>query len=319
MRILVTGGAGFVGRFLVRDLVAQGHEVVVLDDESTGSASVLPPGVTFHRADVTDSRAVLAAMQEADAVVHLAAKLIVAESFVESEKYRHVNVEGTRTVLDAMARLGCKKLVFSSTAAVYGEVDETAITEDAPLRPASPYGANKAEAEALLTRAAAGGLCATSLRFFNVAGAGSGLGEERKVETHLIPMALDVALGRREALRIFGTDYPTADGTAVRDYVHVADVVSAHIAALGSQGAGHRVYNVGTGVGSSVTEVVDMVEDVTGVALTKHVEPRRHGDPAVLVASPQRLMSELDWAPRSSSLRRIVTDTYEYRSARRSG
>ncbi len=315
MRVLVTGGAGFVGRFLVRRLLATGHDVVVLDNLSTGDAASLPTGVALMRGDVTEPVTVLRAIRGVDAVVHLAALLVVEESFAQPDAYNRVNVHGTEVVLDAMRLAGCCNIVFSSTAAVYGNAGAAPLTEDLPVNASSPYGATKAAADRLLGAAAAEdpSFQATSLRFFNVAGAGQGMGEDRRAETHLIPIAVDVALGRRGALHVYGLDHPTRDGTAIRDYVHVNDIVDAHLVALDAEQSGHHIYNVGSEAGHSVLEVVAAIEQVAGVALPYDPMPARAGDPAVLVASSQRLQRELGWKPRSSDLHRIVADTVAFR------
>jgi UDP-glucose 4-epimerase len=317
MRLLVTGGAGYIGRVLVHDLVAAGHAVTVLDDLSTGDPTAVIPHARLVVGDVADADAVRAGLTgDVDAVLHLAAKLIVDESFSQRDAYERTNVDGTRVLLDQMAHTGCRRLVFSSTAAVYGDAGSSAIAEDAPLRPASPYGATKLRADQLLAEAAHSGLSAVSLRYFNVAGASGHLGEARERETHLIPLALDVALGRRDAFQLFGDDYPTSDGTPIRDYIHVCDISAAHVAALSIRPSGHRVYNVGAGRGHSVRAVLRCVERVTGRLIPVELRPRRRGDPPMLVASNGRIRAELGWAPRASALERIVADAWRFRRRR---
>ena len=312
-RVLVTGGAGFIGRVLVRDLLAEGRAVTVLDDLSTGAADALPDAARLIVGDVCDRRAVDEALQGADAVVHLAARLIVDESFEQPDRYMATNAGGTRVLLDGMAAAGCSRLIFSSTAAVYGDAGGAPIPEDTPVRPASPYGESKLRADEVIASRAGNRLRAVSLRYFNVAGATGSLGESRERETHLIPIALDVAAGARRVLHVFGTDYPTPDGTPIRDYVHVEDISRAHIAALEQMPTGHRIYNVGSGEGHSVFDVITCVERVTGCPVPWELRPRRRGDPAVLVASSQRLRAELGWRPAASDLGRIVEDAWRWR------
>lgn len=315
MKLLVTGGAGFVGSVCATVLVERGHEVVIIDDLSTGNSGAIPEGAAFHRGDVADLVAeVLDSTFEG--VLHFAARSLVGESVTTPADYWQSNVVTTLRLLDVMRAEGIDNLVFSSTAATYGEPEMVPITEDAPTRPTNTYGATKLAIDmAITTYAAAYGLGATSLRYFNVAGAYGSAGENREVETHLIPLVLQVALGRREDIKVFGDDWPTADGTCVRDYIHVADLAEAHLLALYSNNPGeHRIFNLGSGSGYSVREVIDVCREVTGRTIPDEVAPRRAGDPAVLVASSARAVSELGWSPTRTDLRSIVTDAWAFAS-----
>ena len=311
MRVLVTGGAGSIGSVVTARLLEEGHAVTVLDDLSTGHADAVGDGATLAQGTIHEAGALLERGDFA-VVVHLAASSIVAESISDPERYRFNNVVGTERLLAAMHAAGTRRIVFSSSAAVYGEPDIVPIEEDAPTNPVNPYGASKlADDRALAAAAAKHGFGAVSFRYFNVAGAHGRLGERHDPETHLIPLALRAVLGRSAALTVFGEDYPTADGTCVRDYIHVADLADAHLLALGATAeAGHRVYNLGNGAGFSVREVLAAVGEVTGRAVPTTLGPRREGDPAVLVASSARAHAELGWAPRRNDLREMVADAW---------
>jgi UDP-glucose 4-epimerase len=319
MRLLVTGGAGYIGSVVSRLLLAEGHEVTVLDDLSTGHADAVAEGMELVVADVRDAGDVLG-RGGYDGVLHFAAKSLVGESVTNPSLYWATNVEGTRALVEAIRRHGVPRLVFSSTAATYGEPDETPITEDAPTRPTNPYGAAKLAADLLIRdHATAYGFAAVSLRYFNVAGASRGAGERHEPETHLVPNVLAVATGRRERVDLFGDDYPTPDGTCVRDYVHVEDLAVAHLLALrAADRPGHVVYNVGNGDGYSVRQVVETVERVTGRPIASRVVARRPGDPARLVASSRRIGRALGWRPRYG-LEQIVADAWRFHSASDSG
>ncbi|HUY30125.1 MAG TPA: UDP-glucose 4-epimerase GalE [Acidimicrobiales bacterium] len=312
MRILVTGGAGYIGSVVATRLLELGHTVTVLDDLSTGHADAVPPGATFVEGRVHDAAVALAG-ERFDGAVHLAASSLVAESIANPEKYRLNNVVGTRLLLDTLLASGVPAIVFSSTAAVYGEPETVPIDEDAPTRPVNPYGESKlAVDEMLAAEAATGRIGAVSLRYFNVAGAYAGRGERHDPETHLVPIALQAALGTRAGLVVYGDDYPTPDGTCVRDYIHVADLAEAHLGALASARPGaHRVFNLGNGAGFSVREVLAAVERVTGVRLEVTVAGRRAGDPAVLVASAARARRELGWTPARPSLEQMIGDAWD--------
>ncbi|WP_280347510.1 UDP-glucose 4-epimerase GalE [Nocardia neocaledoniensis] len=314
MKLLVTGGAGYVGGVCAAVLLEQGHEVVVVDDLSTGNADGVPAGARFVDGDIAEAAPALLRAESFDGVLHFAAQSLVGESVEQPEKYWHGNVVKTLTLLEAIRETGTPRLVFSSTAAVYGEPEQVPITEDSPTRPTNPYGASKLAIDhAITSYAAAHGLAATSLRYFNVAGAYAGLGENRVVETHLIPLVLQVALGHRKAISVYGTDWPTPDGTCVRDYIHIRDLAQAHLLALSSAEPGsHRILNLGSGTGFSVREVISACERVTGLPIEAIDAPRRAGDPAVLIASSERAVGELGWRPEHNDLDEIVTDAWDF-------
>ncbi|WP_280399249.1 UDP-glucose 4-epimerase GalE [Nocardia carnea] len=314
MKLLVTGGAGYVGGVCALVLRERGHEVVVVDDLSTGNADGIPTGVEFVEGDVAEAAPALLRSRQFDGVLHFAAQSLVGESVQLPEKYWHGNVVKTLTLLEAIRETGTPRLVFSSTAAVYGEPEQVPITEDAPARPTNPYGASKLAVDnAITSYSVAHGLAATSLRYFNVAGAYGGLGENRVVETHLIPLVLQVAAGHRDSISVFGTDWPTPDGTAVRDYIHILDLAQAHLLALETATAGtHRVFNLGSGTGFSVREVISACERVTGGPIAAVDAPRRAGDPAVLIASSRRAIDELGWQPKHNDLDEIVSTAWDY-------
>lgn len=314
MKFVVTGGAGYVGSVCAAVLMENGHDVVVVDDLSTGNADGVPGGATFVEGNVADVIASVLASDTFDGVLHFAAQSLVGESVEKPEKYWRGNLGAALELLDAIVANGVPRLVFSSTAATYGEPESTPITEDFATRPTNPYGASKLAIDNAITGyTAAHGFGATSLRYFNVAGAHAGLGENRVVETHLIPLVLQVAAGHRDAISVFGTDWPTPDGTAVRDYIHVRDLADAHLRALSQSVPGsHRIFNLGSGEGFSVREVIDSCRRVTGVDITVKDAPRRAGDPAVLVASSEKAMAELGWKPESTDLDVIVADAWEF-------
>ncbi|MFI6501355.1 UDP-glucose 4-epimerase GalE [Nonomuraea typhae] len=309
MRLLVTGGAGYVGSVVAAQLVEAGHEVTVLDDLSTGHADAVPDGARFVRADLAEAHD---ALDGQDAVLHFAAKSLVGESVEKPELYWRHNLGGTLALLEAMHGKGVRRIVFSSTAATYGEPISPQILESDPPRPTNPYGETKLAVDMALTAfAGLRGLGAVSLRYFNVAGAYGRFRERHAIETHLIPNVLKVATGEREEVQVFGTDYPTPDGTCVRDYVHVADLARAHLLALGAVTEGeHKIYNLGSGTGFSVKEVVDVCREVTGHPIPEKVGPRRTGDPAVLVASSDKIQAELGWKAERTALPTIVADAW---------
>jgi UDP-glucose 4-epimerase len=273
----------------------------------------VPEGAALVQASLHDSGPVLADVRP-EAVLHFAAKSLVGASQVTPEEYWHTNVGGSLALLEAMRAVDCRRIVFSSTAATYGEPDEVPIREDSPTRPTNTYGASKLAVDHMLTSyAVAHSFAAVSLRYFNVAGAAYGCGERHTTETHVIPIALQVAAGTREAMTVFGEDYPTPDGTCIRDYVHVHDLAAAHLLALPAPAAGeHRVYNLGNGTGFSVQEVVEAVRTVTGHEVPVVVGPRRAGDPARLVASSDRIRADLGWAPQHTDLAGIVSDAWAF-------
>ncbi len=318
MKLLVTGGAGYVGSVCAKVLLEQGHEVVVVDDLSTGNADAVPDGARFVQADMVDVAPQLLSDESFDGVLHFAAKSLVGESVVAPELYWHGNVVKTLQLLEAMRAAGTPRLVFSSTAATYGEPESVPITEDAPTRPTNAYGATKLAIDhAITSYAAAHGLAATSLRYFNVAGAYAGLGERHATETHLIPLVLQVARGKRDEILVFGDDWPTPDGTCIRDYIHVRDLADAHVLALQTaQPSSHRIYNLGNGTGFSVREVIACCERVVGTPIAARDVERRAGDPAVLIASSEKAVTELGWQPRHTSLDEIVSDAWEFTRSR---
>ena len=323
MKILVTGGAGYIGSIVAGQLLAAGHEVVVLDNLSKGHLAAVPEQGRLVEADLLDADAVQRVLGDGGyaGVLHFAALSLVGESVAHPDRYYRNNVCGTLNLLDAMRASGVPRLVFSSTAAVYGEPTEVPIPETAPPRPINPYGASKLAIDQLIAfTTAAYGLSAVSLRYFNVAGASGLLGEAHAPETHLIPLVLQTALGRRAAVSVYGTDYPTPDGTAIRDYIHVDDLARAHLLALEAARPGvHQVYNLGNGAGFSVREVVETARRVTGRAIPAVESGRRPGDPPVLVASSERIRSELAWRPAKADLGTIIADAWAWFQAHPSG
>ncbi len=314
MNLLVCGGAGYIGSVVGARLVEEGHAVTVADSLVTGHEDAAPEGARFVPVDLLGDDLKGLFEEAFDAVLHFAALSIVPESVAHPTLYFRANVGGTVALLDAMRAARVKRLVFSSTAAVYGEPDEVPIPETAETRPTNPYGASKlAVDQALRFEAAAAGLGAVSLRYFNVAGAYGRHGERHEPETHLIPLVLRAAAGESDGVKIFGTDYPTPDGTAIRDYIHVEDLAEAHILALeATRHPGHQVYNLGNGAGFSVRQVLDTARDVTGREIPALESPRRAGDPAVLVASSERIRRELGWVPSKPQLAAMIADAWEF-------
>ena len=329
MRLLVTGGAGYIGSVVGALLVAEGHDVIVLDDLSTGHGDAVPAGATFVQGTLRDDAPRLLA-GGVDAVLHFAAKSLVGESMARPSLYWESNLGGSLALLEAMRAAGTPRIVFSSTAAVYGEPEKVPIEETAPTRPTSPYGGSKIAVDtALAEHARMHGIAAVSLRYFNVAGAyqqagGAGvgglwLGERHAPETHLIPNVLAVAQsaarGAGGHLTLFGDDYPTPDGTCVRDYIHVTDLARAHLLALGAcQPGQHQIFNLGSESGFSNLQVLAECRDVTGVDIPAEIGPRRSGDPAVLVASSARIRADLGWQP-ERDLRAMVADAWTFTQA----
>ncbi|MCW2522833.1 MAG: galE [Frankiales bacterium] len=318
---MVTGGAGYIGSVVSATLLAAGHEVTVLDDLSTGHRDAVPAAAHFAPTSITRAEPVLRD-NGIEAVVHCAAKSLVAESVQSPQLYWDNNVGGSLALLEAMRAAGVRRIVFSSTAAVYGQAAEVPILESAAAAPSNPYGASKLAVDHMLTSyAVAYGFSAVSLRYFNVAGAllspDVQLGERHATETHLIPIALQVVAGERPELAIYWTAYPTPDGTCVRDYIHVRDLAEAHLRALdwtGTAGAEHLVCNLGSGQGNSVREVLDAVQAVTGTAPAVREAPNRAGDPAVLIASNTRARAVLGWSP-TRSLNEMVGDAWRFSRA----
>ncbi len=320
MRVLVTGGAGYIGSHTVKALVEEGYKAVVLDSLQRGHAAAVR-GAELVAGDTGDRELLRTLFKERDieAVMHFAASSLVGESVEKPADYYYNNVVKGLVLLDAMVECGVRFLVFSSTAAVYGEPVRTPITEDHPTMPTNPYGATKLALEgAMRWYSEAYGLRFISLRYFNAAGAdpAGSMGEDHRPETHLVPLVLKAAMGAVPQLTVYGTDYPTPDGTCIRDYIHVSDLASAHILALGAlaKGADSRAYNLGNGSGYSVLEVIKTAEKVTGRPVPVRYGPRRAGDPAVLVACADKAKAELGWRPRFASLEEIVESAWLWHS-----
>ena len=314
MKLLVTGGAGYVGSVCAAVLLEQGHQVVIVDDLSTGNVDAVPGGAQFVDDDMISAARTLLGDGSFDGVLHFAAKSLVGESVEAPEKYWYGNVVKTLDLLEVIRTTGTPRLVFSSTAATYGEPESVPIDEDAPTRPTNAYGATKLAIDhAITSYAAAHGLAATSLRYFNVAGAYAGFGVRHATEAHLVPLVLQVAAGARAGVLVYGNDWPTPDGTAIRDYIHVRDLADAHVLALQRCEPGsHRIFNLGNGTGFSVREVIDCCRRVTGHPIPARDVERRAGDPAVLIASSERAVRELGWRPRHTGLDEIVSDAWAF-------
>jgi UDP-glucose 4-epimerase len=322
MKLLVTGGAGYIGSIVARHLLEAAHEVVILDNLDRGHRQAVPEGAKLVVADVLDREVLDAAVDHGfDAVLHFAALSLVGESGTHPERYYRTNVAGTLNLLEAMHTAGVRRLVFSSTAAVYGQPEETPIPESALTMPTNTYGRSKLAVDWLIGDfCRAHGLGAVSLRYFNVAGASHGLGEDHRPETHLIPNILRTALGANPFVEIFGTDYPTPDGTAIRDYIHIDDLAEAHVLALDAARPGeHRIFNLGNGSGFSVREVIAAAEKVTGRDIETREADRRPGDPPMLVAGSERIRSELGWTPRKPGLEEMVADAWAFAQAHPNG
>jgi UDP-glucose 4-epimerase len=336
VKILITGGAGYIGGTVAATLLEKGHSPVIFDNFSHARRDLLPAGVPFIEGELGDRPGLEALFTAAahqgqpfDAVLHFAALIEAGESMVRPEIYFRNNTAGTLSLLEAMLAAGPRRLVFSSTAAVYGEPQSIPIPEDAPLKHTNTYGESKLIVEQMLAWFhRIHGLRSVSLRYFNVAGAPEGpsgviRGEAHEPESHLIPLVLDVALGRRSSIRIYGQDYPTPDGTCVRDYIHVSDLADAHLLALEALGSADKsengsrlVYNLGNGHGFSVLEVIESARRVTGHPIPAELHPRRPGDPAVLVAGSAKAVSELGWKPRYTTLDEIVRTAWDWHRKR---
>lgn len=318
MNVLVTGGAGYIGSVVVERLLKHGHQAVVFDNLSKGHRAAVAPEAAFIQADLHDNDAVVRSLEahKIEAVIHMAAESLVGESMSDPLKYFGGNVGGATSLLNAMLKVGVKKIVLSSTAATYGSPETMPITEDTPQRPTNPYGESKLMIETMLRWCdTAHGLRYVSLRYFNAAGATDRCGEDHKIETHLIPNVLKVAAGTAEHVNVFGEDYPTPDGTCVRDYIHVIDLAEAHILALNVMERRSEIYNLGYGSGYSVAEVVEMSRQVTGRRIQTEAAPRRAGDPPVLIASSDKIMRDLGWNPRHSELDRIIESAWRWHQA----
>ncbi len=323
-RILVTGGAGYIGSVVIDQLLERGFKVVVLDDLSTGHRRAVARGAGFIQGGVGDRELVESLLEREgiEAIIHLAAFALVPESVAQPQKYVTNNVTAARVLLEAAVRAKIRRFVFSSSCAVYGHPATIPIREDAPLAPVNPYGETKRDYERLLAEVGPKhGIGVVSLRYFNASGATEQRGEAHDPETHLIPNVFAAALGNREALEVYGTDYPTADGTAIRDYVHVADIADAHLRALdvALDGGAAVAVNLGTGTGRSVREVVEAARRVTGRAVPTVERPRRPGDPPELVAAVGRAATLLGWRPSHSSLEEILSSAWRWHQAHPQG
>ncbi len=323
MSILVVGGAGYIGSHTVRALVEAGEDVVVLDDLSEGHRAAIPQGVRHIAADIQDREDTIGALVDVrpEAVFHFAAACYVGESVKDPSSYYHQNVHGTHNLLDGMRAAGCDQLVFSSTCAVYGEPEQIPIVEDLPKSPVNPYGRTKLHCEGMFADFhRAYGLRSVSLRYFNAAGAhpSGEIGEDHEPETHLIPLVLQVALGQRQDIKIFGTDYPTPDGTCIRDYIHIVDLAAAHLAGLKAMREGRAnvaAYNLGNESGHSVQQVIDEARRVTGHPIPAVAVGRRPGDPPKLVGSSALAREELGWRPQFADLGAILETAWRWHQA----
>src|SRR5919106_1527479 len=316
MRVLVTGGAGYIGSVVTEQLIGDGHTVVVYDNLAKGHAQAIVAGAEFVEGDLAEADRLKKTLYEhrLEAVIHMAASSLVGESVVEPAKYYDNNVVCGLVLLNAMLACGVKKIVFSSTAAVYGEPEEQPIAESAPTNPTNPYGEAKLAFErAMHWYEGAYGLRYASLRYFNAAGATEKCGEDHDPETHLIPITLQAAAGKRKVVEIYGNDYPTADGTCIRDYIHVVDLARAHILALDVLSERSAIYNLGCGGdGYSVRDVIETARRVTGKEIPVRMGPRRGGDPAVLIASSDKIKKELGWQPQFQDLGMIIESAWRW-------
>jgi UDP-glucose 4-epimerase len=321
MKVFVTGGAGYIGGTVSRMLLKAGHKVTIFDNFCHSRREAVPAGAELVEGSLADRSLLEKTLKEGrfDGILHFAALIEAGESMKSPEVYFRNNTAGTLTLLEAMTATGHDRLVFSSTAACYGEPESSPIYETAKLAPTNPYGESKLLSEYMMRwMSQAHGLRFAALRYFNVAGAAEGYGENHEPESHLIPLILDVALGRRASIKIFGEDYPTKDGTCVRDYIHVEDLAQAHLLALealagtSEDAPKQRVYNIGNGQGFTVLEVIESVRRVTGHAIPVENCPRRPGDPAVLVASSEAIMKELGWKPKYPELDQIIASAWKW-------
>jgi UDP-glucose 4-epimerase len=320
--VLVTGGAGYIGSVVVERLIASGHRAIVYDNLVRGHRAAVEPEAVFVEGELQDRPRLIKTLEQhqVEVVIHMAANSLVGESVMQPHQYYLNNVSAGIALLEAMLAVGLKRLVFSSTAAVYGEPERVPITEEAKPAPTNPYGETKLAFErALHWYDQAYGLRYVSLRYFNAAGASERYGEDHEPETHLIPLVLRVAAGKMEYLPVFGEDYPTPDRTCIRDYIHVVDLADAHLLALKALDQGSRIYNLGYGGGYSVSEVVEMARQVTGRKIRTESAPRRPGDPALLIASSDKITKELGWQPRLSELDRIIESAWRWYLAHPNG
>lgn len=315
MKVLVTGGAGYIGSVATERLLAAGHRVLVVDNLSKGHRAAVPAAADFERVDLADKNALVKVISafRPEAVMHFASHTLVGESVEKPFLYLGDNIRCALNLLEVMLEFGVTRFVLSSTANLFGRPQPSPITEDAPIEPGSPYGESKFYIERILFwLSQTKGLRYAALRYFNAAGATEHRGEDHRPETHLIPLVLAVALGKREHITIFGDDYPTRDGTCVRDYIHVADLADAHILALAALDRGNCIYNLGNGQGFTVKEVIEVARQVTGHPIPARIGPRRPGDPPVLVADSTRIQRDLGWKPRFPELRTIVESAWRW-------
>jgi UDP-glucose 4-epimerase len=322
MNVLVTGGAGYIGSVVIERLLEKGHGAVAFDNLSRGHREAVNEPAVLVVGDLHDRELLIDTIREhrIEAVIHMAAHSQVGESVINPHIYFNNNLVGGISLLDAMLTTGVHRIVFSSTCSVYGEPASIPITEELPPQPVNPYGESKLAFErALRWYDSAYGFRFVSLRYFNAAGATERCGEDHTPESHIIPIVLDVARGRREFVSVFGEDYETPDGTCVRDYIHVSDLADAHILALLALEKGSRIYNLGYGAGYSVQEVIEMSRQVTGKPIPSEAAPRRPGDPPILIASADRVRSELGWQPRRSELDVIIKSAWEWHLAHPDG
>jgi UDP-glucose 4-epimerase len=316
MSILVAGGAGYIGSVTAAQMLAAGREVVVYDNLSRGRRQAVPPGAIFVQAELGDVKTLAATLKKygVEAVMHFAAHSLVPESMTAPEIYYENNVVVGKRMLDAMRLAGVKFIIFSSTCATFGEPETVPIHEEVAQRPTNPYGETKLAFERMLYwENRIHGLKYSILRYFNAAGAAYGLGEDHRPETHIIPLVLDVALGKRAKILVYGDDYPTPDGTCIRDYIHIVDLAQAHVLALEKKRDEATHYNLGNGSGYSVTEVIDTVRRVTGKPIAAEIAPRRPGDPPRLIGASDKAKRELGWRPQHPELESIVASAWEWR------
>ncbi|MDR0521892.1 MAG: UDP-glucose 4-epimerase GalE [Planctomycetaceae bacterium] len=326
MNILVTGGAGYIGSHTVRKLQAAGHRIAVLDNLSYGHRSAVPADVPFYQTDLLDTDGIetILRQEKTEAVMHFAALISVGESVKKPLLYYRNNTAGAMSLLEAMQRAGIKRFVFSSTAATYGEPEETPIFETAPQQPINPYGRSKWYVEQILRDIAAAdsGFGFVAFRYFNVAGAAEdgSIGEDHQPETHLIPLVLFAAMGKRDKITVFGTDYPTPDGTCIRDYVHVDDLADAHVLGIESLRAGEaKFYNLGIGRGYSVREILDAAARATGRVIPADYGLRREGDPARLFADSGKVQRELGWKPKHTDPEEVIVSAWKWHTSHPDG
>ena len=326
MAVLVCGGAGYIGSHTVRQLLAEGEEVIIADNLSTGHRAVINPAVKFYQCDIRDKTALIKIFAEnkIEAVFHFAAFIEAGESVKLPLKYFNNNVYGMQILLEAMTECGVDKIIFSSSAAVYGEPERIPIDENDATVPVNPYGDSKLIMEKIMQRvSAAQGIRYVSLRYFNASGAieDGSIGEDHHPESHLIPLILQVPLGKRDHITIFGTDYPTPDGTCIRDYIHVVDLANAHICALNYlRGGGEsNFFNLGSGKGFSVKEIIDAAEKVTGQKIKKELGARRAGDPARLIASSDKARKILNWTPQFDDVEKIIATAWNWHKSHPNG